>query len=84
MDVHSGESYLFYYTDVPHRKFMVGTVVTVRGAKSGSHRAADQQGILSVRRTPKRFKLTNGSYANAGELKPLPTTGQPITGKVDE
>lgn len=75
-DVKSGESYLFTTTDIPHRKFMEGTVVTVCGSKSGKTKANYHSGQLftGLGRSPKRFKLTNGQYCNAGNLAPLPST----------
>lgn len=71
-EIKSGESYLFYKTDVAHRKFMEGTIVTVAGSRSGGKKENYHGGVLTgVGKKPKRFKLTNGSYCNAGELKKL-------------
>lgn len=72
-DVKRGESYLFHHTDVPHRKFMEGTVVTVSGIKKGKETTIIAHGCIpQPARKPTRFKLTNGQYANAGDLRPLP------------
>lgn len=72
-EIKSGESYLFTGSSIEHRKFMNGTIVTVCGRKSGSVRTRqDCNGMTFTGRTPKRFKLTNGQYANAGNLKALP------------
>jgi hypothetical protein len=72
--VKSGDSYLFYRTDVEHRKSMEGTIVTISGSKIGGKKENYHSGILftGVGRKPKRFKLTNGQWCNAGELKTIP------------
>lgn len=67
-EVKSGESYLFANTDVEHRKNMVGTIVTVCGVLKGKDKTHYQH---DNGKKPNRFKLTNGQYANAGNLKPI-------------
>ena len=70
-EVKVGESYLFTRTDVEHRKFMEGTIVTVCGSKQGKKKANYHSGVIltGIGKSPKRFKLTNGQYCNAGNLK---------------
>lgn len=72
-DIVVGKSYLFYYTDTLHKKDMVGSVVTVVGSKLGSKSINYHSGIVptGMSKKPKRYKLSNGRYANAGELKEL-------------
>jgi len=76
-DVKKGESYLFGRTDVEHRKFMQGTIVTVSGIKCGSKRIVSTERGLETKKNPKRFKLTNGHWANAANLNPIPLTPHP-------
>ena len=72
-DVLIGKSYLFYYTDSLHKKDMIGSVVTVVGSESRSRSVNFHAGIVptGISKKPKRYKLSNGRYANAGELKEL-------------
>ena len=71
-DIERGKSYLFKSTDVEHRKFMIGTIVTVSGVKKGKKCVWYQGGIIPISgRKPKKFKLTNGHYANAANLQEL-------------
>lgn len=70
-DVKTGESYLFYTTDVEHRKSMIGTVVTIASQRQGRKKFNVQSGIATgIKKSPRRFRLTNGQTCNAGELKP--------------
>ncbi len=69
-DVKVGQSYLFYSTCTEHKKDMLGTVVKVISSKGSKRKVQNQDGILYFGKSPKRFKLDNGRYANAGELKP--------------
>lgn len=67
-DVKTGESYLFRCTDTGHRKNMIGTVVKVIGRKRKGKKQLFNHGMGGIGRPPIRFKLSNGQYANAGEL----------------
>jgi hypothetical protein len=71
-EIKTGESYLFTRTDVENRKFMEGTIVTVCSSKQRNKKPNIQSGIITgIGKKPKRFKLTNGHYANAANLQPL-------------
>lgn len=71
-EIKTGESYLFARTDTVHKKDMVGTIVTVTGRRNGGDKPQYHGGVGGVftgtGRKPKRFKLSNGRYANASEL----------------
>ncbi len=66
-----GNIYLFYNTCVLHRKFMVGTLVKVIGKRTGGKKYPDfpNYSMHNPGKRPIRFKLNNGHYANAGEIK---------------
>lgn len=68
-EVKTGESYLFINTDVEHRKNMIGTIVTVVGRKQGKKKHITTHGFSSIGKSPIRFKLSNGQYANAANLR---------------
>lgn len=71
-DIKTAENYLFTRTDVEHRKNMEGTIVTVIGKKRGTKKANYQGGILTgVGKGTLKFKLSNGQYANAANLKKI-------------
>ena len=63
-----GESYLFANTDIIHRKNMVGTIVEVVSKVKGNKKKPDYLGLNGGTK-PTRFKLSNGQYANASNLK---------------
>lgn len=65
-EVKIGESYLFRTTSTEHKKDMIGTIVKVVGSKPGSRKYVSWR--HPSHRSPKRFKLDNGRWANAGEL----------------
>ncbi len=71
LEIITGNSYLFYGTCVDHRKFMVGSVVKVIGKKGGGMKkpSVPNYSMQNPGKRPIRFKLENGSYANAGELR---------------
>lgn len=66
-EIQVGGSYLFGRTDVEHRKNMEGIIVTVIQKIKGKSKRFDyrQNGIP---KSPMRFKLSNGQYANAANL----------------
>ena len=68
-DVVIGNEYLFYTTDTKHKKDMVGSVVKVVGQKKG--KTVYKNYHNQAAKTPSRFVLSNGRYANAGELKQI-------------
>jgi len=69
-DVKIGESYVFKCTSHEHKKDMIGTIVTVVGKKKSKKYPVKQGGILTgYGCKPIRFRLSNGRYANAGELR---------------
>lgn len=71
-EVKTGETYLFKRTDVEHRKNMVGTHVTIAGAKTGGKKINFHGGtVTGVGKKPKRFRLTNGQTCNAGEIEEI-------------
>lgn len=67
-DIHGGKEYLFALTEFEHKKDMVGTIVKVAERIKGKKKI-DYFGTVSY--NPMRFKLSNGRYANAAELKEL-------------
>jgi hypothetical protein len=70
-EIITGNSYLFANTDVEHRKNMIGTIVTVVSRKQGNKKPNFQGGMLTgIGKKPIRFKLSNGQWANAANLKP--------------
>lgn len=69
-DVIIGESYVFKHTTTEHKKDMIGTIVTVVGKRKGKKTPSKQNGIITgYGNRPTRFKLSNGRFANAGELR---------------
>ena len=70
-EIITGNSYLFASTDRPDKKWMVGTIVIVVGRKKGGKKISISNGIPYTSKKPMRFKLSNGSYANAANLKPI-------------
>lgn len=67
-----GKTYFFHNTDVEHRKSMVGTNVTVVGKKKGKLRPSSHGGVITgYGNSPIKFKLSNGKYCTAGNLRPL-------------
>lgn len=69
-EIKIGESYLFFRTDVAHRKGMEGTIVKVIGQINGGKKKETMWSNCGGGNKPMRFKLDNGQYCNAGELKP--------------
>jgi hypothetical protein len=72
-EIVTGNEYRFFTPHTEHKKDMNGTIVKVVGRKKGKLKANYQSGIIftGTGRTPVRFKLSNGRYANAGELKEI-------------
>ena len=70
-DVRIGETYLFYNTCVEHRKFMIRNFVKVIDKRGGGKKypKIPNYSMEGIGKKPIRFKLDNGHYANAGELK---------------
>lgn len=70
-EIKTGETYLFYHTCVEHRKFMVGKLVKVVGRRGGGKKypSLPNYSMQNPGKRPIRFKLENGQYANAGELR---------------
>jgi len=66
-----GNTYLFHTTHVEHRKFMIGNLVKVIVKRNGGEKDPQlpNYSIQNPMKRPIRFKLSNGHYANAGELK---------------
>lgn len=71
-EIVTGESYLFDKTEIEHRKFMEGTVVTVQKILARKKiRFTDKDGFRHIGYNPKKYLLTNGAKCTACELKPL-------------
>lgn len=66
-EIEIGHSYIFKCTDSLHKKDMIGTIVTI---VSKTENNSNNKEYFKNRRykKPIRFKLSNGRYANAGEL----------------
>lgn len=70
-----GNEYLFKTTHTEHKKDMINTVVKVVGSVKGRLKKRTRfGGNMSCGtniKTPTKYKLSNGRYANAAELKEI-------------
>lgn len=72
-EIKTGETYLFATTEHEHKKDMIGQHVTVEAVRKGKKRI-NKHG-LSLGIAPPKYKLSNGRYAKAAEMKALVCVG---------